>query len=232
MKLYDDIPFVPRLTAPSTSSKYYINYRYGGYCTCIVLNEKTGYVLPNCVGYAQGRLLEEQNINKVDWKLPACNAEDWYNKAIEKGLSVGQTPRLGAVIVWSKGKLKTSSDGCGHVAVVEKIDTDGTITISESGYKTTMFKVEKIKPPYAYKSGYKFLGFIYPYVDFGTDQLDKTVTPSSTEIVHTVVKGDTLWKLAVQYLGSGKRYTEIMALNNLSTTTIRVGQKLKIPCKG
>lgn len=48
---------------------------------------------------------------------------------------------------------------------------------------------------------------------------------------HTVKSGDTLWGLAQRYLGSGARYKEIMALNGLSSETIRPGQTLSIPQK-
>lgn len=55
-------------------------------------------------------------------------------------------------------------------------------------------------------------------------------TPEPDYVTHTVVKGDTPWGLAVRYLKSGSRYTEIMKLNGLSNTAnIYVGQVLKIP---
>ena len=47
--------------------------------------------------------------------------------------------------------------------------------------------------------------------------------------VHTVVHGDTLWKISAQYLGDGSRYREIVKLNGLSTNVIYSGMKLKIP---
>ena len=47
--------------------------------------------------------------------------------------------------------------------------------------------------------------------------------------VHTVVHGDTLWKIAAQYLGDGSRYKEIVSLNGLTSNVIYSGQKLKIP---
>lgn len=53
----------------------------------------------------------------------------------------------------------------------------------------------------------------------------------SPKVVHTVVKGDTLWGIAKKYLGDGGRYPEIVKLNGLKTTTLRVGQKLTIPNK-
>lgn len=49
--------------------------------------------------------------------------------------------------------------------------------------------------------------------------------------IHQVVRGDTLWNLALLYLGKGSRYTEIKRLNHLYSDTLFVGQKLKIPNK-
>jgi LysM repeat protein len=46
---------------------------------------------------------------------------------------------------------------------------------------------------------------------------------------YTVVKGDSLWKIAAVKLGNGARYPEIKALNGLTSDTIVPGQKLKIP---
>ena len=57
------------------------------------------------------------------------------------------------------------------------------------------------------------------------------VTPAETVRTHTVVRGDTLWGIAKKYLGSGYRYTEIVTLNGLKSTTIYAGQVLKIPQK-
>lgn len=47
--------------------------------------------------------------------------------------------------------------------------------------------------------------------------------------IHTVVKGDTLWDIAMQYLGQGSRYMEIKTLNGLISNVISSGMKLKIP---
>jgi N-acetylmuramoyl-L-alanine amidase CwlA len=49
--------------------------------------------------------------------------------------------------------------------------------------------------------------------------------------IYTVVKGDSLWKIAAAKLGNGARYKEIKTLNGLSGDTIYAGQKLKIPQK-
>ena len=58
-----------------------------------------------------------------------------------------------------------------------------------------------------------------------------TSAAGSTVNTYTVVKGDCLWNIAKQYLGSGSRYKEIKELNGLMYDTIYVGQVLKIPEK-
>lgn len=46
---------------------------------------------------------------------------------------------------------------------------------------------------------------------------------------HTVVNGDTLWKIAKKYLGDGSRYKEIAQLNNIKNPdVIYLGQVFKI----
>jgi LysM repeat protein len=48
---------------------------------------------------------------------------------------------------------------------------------------------------------------------------------------YTVVKGDSLWKIAAVKLGNGARYPEIKQLNGLTSDTIYAGQVFKIPKK-
>ena len=48
---------------------------------------------------------------------------------------------------------------------------------------------------------------------------------------YTVKKGDSLWAIAKAELGKGSRYTEIVKLNGLKSTTIYSGQVLKLPEK-
>ena len=45
------IVFTRRLTAPSSTNKFYIKTTKGGYNKCIQI-QSDGSVLPNCVGYA------------------------------------------------------------------------------------------------------------------------------------------------------------------------------------
>jgi hypothetical protein len=69
-------------------------------------------------------------------------------------------------------------------------------------------------------------------VKFLTAVKSSSAAPAApTYEVYTVVKGDSLWKIAAAKLGNGARYKEIKTLNGLSGDTIFAGQKLKIPQK-
>lgn len=148
--------FIPRTTAPSTDDANWRHTSVGGKNQCI--NISGGSVLPNCVGYAWGRFME---ILGSTPKLSTGNAEDWwsYNDGYERG----QTPQVGAVACWRKGAAGNSSDGAGHVAIVEKVNADGSFLVSESGYGGTYrWGTRTIQPPkYSYGSAYTFQGFIY-----------------------------------------------------------------------
>ena len=160
--------YTPRLTAPSKSDKNFIHYSKGGYNTCIMIDKSTGSVLPNCVGYAQGRLLEILGKKAVNWKLPACNAEDWLETAQKNGFKTGMTPKLGAIAVFRAGTTHNGSDGAGHVAVVEEIKSNGDIVVSQSAYGGTEFYLSTITKAsgYMYNSNRPFLGFIYCGIEF------------------------------------------------------------------
>lgn len=47
--------------------------------------------------------------------------------------------------------------------------------------------------------------------------------------VYTVAPGDNLWRIAERKLGSGTRYTDIRALNGLTSNCILIGMKLLLP---
>jgi len=57
---------------------------------------------------------------------------------------------------------------------------------------------------------------------------EKTSTSTSNIITYSVKKGDTLSGIAKNY---GTTYKEIMSMNKLKTTNIKIGQKLKITSK-
>ena len=152
--------YTPRTKAPSATDKNWIHTSYGGYNYCIHI--KDGSCLPNCVGYAWGRWRE---LLGDFHNLSRGNAEIWWGNTGD-GYERGQTPKVGAVICWSKGKAGVSSDGAGHVAIVEQVNADGSILTSNSNYSGTRFYTKTFKPPYSLGGTYTFQGFIYLPIEF------------------------------------------------------------------
>lgn len=183
--------FKPRTSAPSTSDPNWIHTSKGGKNSCILISGKS--VLPNCVGYAWGRFMEI--LGKTP-KLSRSNAENWWS--YKDGYKRGQTPKLGAVMCYRKGKAGVGSDGAGHVLIVEKIYSDGSVLASQSGYKSSRFWTSVIPKGYALK-GYVFQGFIYnPAV--------KETTTVSKQKTYITGKNYTLTTALKVRAGAGTNY--------------------------
>lgn len=159
--------FKPRLTRPEKGNKYYIRKASGGYSNAIkgYPTDAQNDVLANCVGYAYGRFNEIGQYGECKWLKPV-NAELFIQYARQQGLTIEQTPSLGACMVWQGGSTQQVNDGAGHVAIVEEIRSDGTIVTSESGYGAskpfwTQQRIKGATGNWGEKpSKYKFLGFI------------------------------------------------------------------------
>lgn len=141
-----------------------------------------GSTLANCVGGAWGAFAKREGNPdcrvgcKVGTDWPG-NAKDWLRFSKEQGYETGMTPKLGAVACWDR------KGGLGHVANVEKINADGSWVSSESGLNTSPYWFSKTYNAKSYRSGYTFLGFIYPIYDFVTE-----VTPTYKYKVGDYVK--------------------------------------------
>lgn len=139
--------FSPRLSAPSSSNKYYYSNLNVFY--------KYGYGMPNCTAYAYGRAYE---ILGSEPKLSWNNAEQWYGYNKSNGYyKYGQTPKVGAIACWSY------NGGGGHVAVVEKVE-NGQITFSNSAWSGKNFYLSYASTSDKNAGGnswWNFQGYIY-----------------------------------------------------------------------
>ena len=61
------------------------------------------------------------------------------------------------------------------------------------------------------------------------EEIADTEKEIAEQRTYTTVQGDTLWKIASIYLGSGLKYKEIMKANGMRNTIVRPGMVLKIP---
>lgn len=146
---------IERTTAPTENTKYYKTNN--PFFPTYSMFRNNG----NCTDYAYFRFKECNKLEKCN--LPPWDAEWWYHD--NKTYGAGKTAKVGAVVVWSKGVIGKSSDGCGHVAFVERVNPDKSIVISESGWKSFIWRRRTLKYPYEI-SGYKLEGFIYSPNEF------------------------------------------------------------------
>lgn len=83
------------------------------------------YAFGNCTAYAYDR--------RAQLGLPVGNfwgnASTWAINAASAGLVVNHTPAVGAIAQWNA--YADGSGYAGHVGIVESVNSDGTITISE-----------------------------------------------------------------------------------------------------
>lgn len=155
----EDNGYTPRLTAPDSSIPYY--------STKLNVYHQTGTPMPNCVAYAYGRIYE---MNGEKPLITHGSAGDWYGMNKRAGYyPYGQEPKVGAVACWS-----------GHVAIVEKINDDGSVTISESHWGGTYFDVRTYEDMHSHY-GQTFQGYIYTYNDGMTKALRKKLLSAKKE---------------------------------------------------
>lgn len=142
-----------------------------------------GELTGNCVGYAYGRFMEVMGTTSCN--LSINNAENWWANTGD-GYERGQTPKLGAVVCWRKGQAGNSGDGAGHVAIVEQINSDGSINTSNSAYGGTRFYTKLLQPPnYVMGSSYTFQGFIYnPNVSSSPNKVTEFLNAAMGHVGH------------------------------------------------
>lgn len=126
-------PFTPRLTLPHPApSPWYTPpdnwFAANGYAPDYGITYPNG----NCTWYAYGRYAE---IRQAFANLPLGDAGTWYENAtsFNRGdFSAGAEPQLGAIVCFK------SASGVypGHLTVVEQINSDGSIVVSQSGYSS------------------------------------------------------------------------------------------------
>ena len=173
--------FPRRYKIPDNNDPYYTVKSYGGYSPCILGNANhssgkgrpwPGSALPNCVGYATGRFNEIGGWGECKY-LGNTDATNFISRwAKSQGLSVSQTPSLGACLVWG-GTTKNTQ--CGHVAIVEAIYDDGSIEISESGwYSAPVWRSRRVTQngtagKWGMSGSFTFKGFIAnPATSYGS----------------------------------------------------------------
>jgi surface antigen len=91
-----------------------------------VQNSSRGFGYRNCTDWAAFRAQQLTGI-LVPYGTAMGDAKDWNEKGAVAGYTVDDTPEPGDIAVWEA----TSTNSFGHLAVVESVNDDGTVTVSE-----------------------------------------------------------------------------------------------------
>lgn len=169
-----------------------------------------GKHVQDCSGLIKGFLW--QDVNQVaSYQANGVldfSADSMFMMAKEKG-SIGDIPEIPGVLVWKPGHIGVYA-GNGEVIEANStkagvIKTKLTQTINETKWKSWLK---------------------CPYINYPNE------IPASGFTFHTVVKGESLSKIAKRYLGSTSRFKEIAELNGIIFPyVIHQNQVLKVPKK-
>lgn len=115
----------PGYQAPSQGGSYTTGYSAGYYGSFAGGSVGNRYAAGNCTWYAYERRMELGRPIGSFWG----NAATWAIAAQQNGFRVDNTPEVGAIVQWNP--YADGSGYFGHVGIVESVNGDGTITISE-----------------------------------------------------------------------------------------------------
>ena len=174
--------FLERLISTGMKGNpYYYSLEYNWFA-------KDDLWLPNCTCFAAARCQEAAGVN-CKTEIPRGNAQTWYEASKWRGSKV---PQVGAICVWGGGQY-------GHVGIVERINKDGTVLISQSNYTRksqgdmiiNYFVLGTYKPMVGYVTkgiGWTFLGYLLnPYVN-DIRQLKRDTAKHQIEVIEEKVR--------------------------------------------
>lgn len=92
-----------------------------------------GFIAGQCTSYASWYMTNVLGKKFVDTRPGNGDAKNWATLAQDQGFSVTDTPQTGSVVVWP------TMGEHGHVAIVQGVNNDGTINVSEMNYQPNKF---------------------------------------------------------------------------------------------
>ena len=147
--------FTPRTNEPDLNDKHYYsndNIFYKVKLSPPFKKSDGTAIKGNCTWYTWGRAWEITGKKPIEAGFTGNACEWWQANKSSGKYQYGSEPRVGAIAVWNSSL--PGSGGCGHVAVVEKVE-NGNIYISESMWHGDCFAYKEI-----YSTEY-LCGYIY-----------------------------------------------------------------------
>ena len=204
-------------------------------CRQYGLTEKA--IICHCEGYKQG--IASNHGDVMHWFPKHGKSMDTFRADVKALLGSQETseptPPSNDVGVGSKVEIKDSAGKYNpeSTTIPGWVKTDYYHIVTQTTFngkpvvkdgKTCVLLGKKVK-----KNGGSEIAGINTWV--ALDNLTLVGGAATAQRTYTVETGDTLWGIAKRKLGSGSRYTEVVKLNGLKTSTIYKGQVLKLPEK-
>jgi surface antigen len=124
------VVFVSAVLMLGSGAPAVTSYPYASRCPEAGINERVdrwAMYMCNCTSYVAWAL--ESRGQRTDWFEPGeMDARNWPLIARREGISVGSTPRAGAVAVWPH------LSRFGHVAYVTRVDAKGFFDVAEYNF--------------------------------------------------------------------------------------------------
>lgn len=92
------------------------------------LGDYWGFATRECTSYAAWYWNARLGKSWYNTRPGSGSAWNWPALAQDQGYSVNSTPQVGAIVSWDRGGIFGQY---GHVAIVEKVNSNGTINVSE-----------------------------------------------------------------------------------------------------
>lgn len=150
-KLSDAIYAERQRMAKSSKEKYLdgsSGYPFGG----IDEPDPWMFLTRECTSYAAWNWNVLQGKRFINTRPGSGSAWNWPALARDQGYSVSSTPRVGAIISWQQ----TGSMPYGHVAIVERVNGNGTIDLSEYNWVKYSYSYRANVEP-GYYGGYSYI---------------------------------------------------------------------------
>lgn len=198
--------------------------QYQGYAATFQKAIVDKAVVCDCVGLIKGFFWSEGGERVYKYKRDGGNlalryaygindygANGIFNYCKKQGKygKLDTLPEIPGIILWKSG----------HVGVYVG---DGEV-VQASWMNTGCYKTQLSNTKFTHWA-------MLPCLDYGEVTVSDDPKEDTTEktITHDVKKGDTLWRIAQLYLGSGTKWPTIAKDNNISGTLIYPGMKLVI----
>ncbi|MCK4864532.1 MAG: LysM peptidoglycan-binding domain-containing protein [Gammaproteobacteria bacterium] len=163
--------------------------------------------------YPRKITIQTKNINSPENTIQAITITPEIQENIANNIQTNIEAETAPPAIESK-PIKNET----YQADISKIDNEITITLHRSDTKVQLLKpVEPAPTNKTEEAIIEPVTEIEPLETYKKVEQNKIIPPQNVirEVVHTVVKGDTLWAIAKKYVNDPFRYPELARLSNI-----------------